>query len=117
MLYGVSLRYKESANVSQTARMHAVRIAQRVRMLEYQASGRLTAFVLLSWQCRMVRAERAARRACPTAQLSKYALTLVLAPQEANYAHQQELDMIPLMMQKDYSPKGWLGLILGTRMW
>ena len=25
--------------------------------------------------------------------------------------------MIPLMMQKDYSPKGWLGLILGTRMW
>ena len=48
---------------------------------------------------------------CPTA------LTLVLAPQEANYGHQQELDMIPLMMQKDYSPKGWLGLILGTRMW
>jgi chaperonin cofactor prefoldin len=41
----------------------------------------------------------------------------VLAPQEANYAHQQELDMIPLMMQKDYSPKGWLGLILGTRLW
>jgi hypothetical protein len=36
---------------------------------------------------------------------------------EANYAHQQELDMIPLMMQKDYSPKGWLGMILGTRMW
>jgi hypothetical protein len=27
---------------------------------------------------------------------------------EANYAHQQELDMIPLMMQKDYSPKGCL---------
>ena len=25
--------------------------------------------------------------------------------------------MIPLMMQKDYSPKGWLGMILGTRMW
>jgi hypothetical protein len=25
--------------------------------------------------------------------------------------------MIPLMMEKDFSPKGWLGLILGTRMW
>ena len=37
--------------------------------------------------------------------------------QEANYGHQQELDMIPLMMQKDYSAKGWLGLILGTRLW
>ena len=36
---------------------------------------------------------------------------------EANYAHQQEVDMIPLMMQKDFKPKGWLGLILGTRMW
>ena len=28
---------------------------------------------------------------------------------EANYAHQQELDMIPLMMQKEYSPKGYGG--------
>jgi hypothetical protein len=36
---------------------------------------------------------------------------------EANYAHQQELDMIPLMVQQDYKPQGWLGLILGTRMW
>ena len=26
---------------------------------------------------------------------------------EANYAHQQELDMIPLMMQEDYKPNGW----------
>ena len=25
--------------------------------------------------------------------------------------------MIPLMMQKDFRPKGWLGLILGTRLW
>lgn len=37
--------------------------------------------------------------------------------QEANYGHQQEVEMIPLMMQKDYSAKGWLGLILGTRLW
>ena len=27
---------------------------------------------------------------------------------EANYAYQQELDMIPLMMQKDYAPKGYV---------
>ena len=26
---------------------------------------------------------------------------------EANYAHQQELDMIPLMMQESYKPQGW----------
>ena len=26
---------------------------------------------------------------------------------EANYAHQQELDMIPLMMQDNYKPQGW----------
>ena len=36
---------------------------------------------------------------------------------EANYAHQQELDMIPLMMSQGFKPKGWLGLILGTRVW
>ena len=62
---------------------------------------------------------------------------------EANYAHQQELDMIPLMMQKKYKPQGWrksehqvpnggfpiaivltwnrvvlvVGLIMGTRLW
>ena len=29
---------------------------------------------------------------------------------EANYAHQQELDMIPLMMQQDYKPQGWCKL-------
>ena len=32
---------------------------------------------------------------------------------EANYAHQQNLDMIPLLMQEGYQPAGWLGLILG----
>ena len=32
-------------------------------------------------------------------------------------AHQSQLDMIPLMMQKDYRAKGWLGLILGTRLY
>ena len=36
---------------------------------------------------------------------------------EANYAHQQDVDMIPLMVQEGYKAKGWLGLILGTRMW
>ena len=27
---------------------------------------------------------------------------------EANYAHQQELDMIPLLMSENYSPKGYV---------
>ena len=36
---------------------------------------------------------------------------------EANYACQQELDLIPLMMTDGFKLKGWLGLILGTRMW
>jgi hypothetical protein len=34
---------------------------------------------------------------------------------EANYAVQQELEMIPLMMQTGFKPNGWLGLILGMR--
>ena len=36
---------------------------------------------------------------------------------EANYAHQQQVDMIPLMMEKGYNAKGWLGLLLGTRVY
>ena len=35
-------------------------------------------------------------------------LNLLCCAAEANYAHQQELDMIPLMMQKEYSPKGYV---------
>ena len=34
---------------------------------------------------------------------------------EANYAHQQDLDMIPLMMQEGYKANGWLGLCVHTR--
>jgi hypothetical protein len=29
---------------------------------------------------------------------------------EANYAYQQELDMVPLMVQQDYRPQGWCKL-------
>ena len=36
---------------------------------------------------------------------------------EANYGMQNECDMIALMLQKDYKANGWLGLILGTRLW
>ena len=36
---------------------------------------------------------------------------------EANYAHQQDVEMIPLMVQEGYKAKGWLGLLLSTRMW
>jgi hypothetical protein len=36
---------------------------------------------------------------------------------EANYAMQQKVDMIPLMMEKGYAPTGWLGLILGTTLY
>jgi hypothetical protein len=36
---------------------------------------------------------------------------------ECNYGMQNDCDMIPLMMQADFRAKGWLGLILGTRLW
>ena len=37
---------------------------------------------------------------------------------ELNYAQQNEdVDMIPLMMEPNYKPKGWLGLIMGTRLY
>ena len=35
---------------------------------------------------------------------------------ELQYGHQQDVAMIPLMMEKGYRPNGWLGLLLGTRL-
>eukprot|EP01050_Picozoa_sp_SAG11_P051153 SAG11_NODE_28914_length_316_cov_0.930876_1_plen_104_part_11 len=36
---------------------------------------------------------------------------------EAQYAVQVGLDMIPMMMVADYKPRGWLGMILGSRLY
>jgi len=36
---------------------------------------------------------------------------------EAQYAHQQQKDMVPLMMEDGYRAKGWLGMLLGVRLW
>jgi hypothetical protein len=36
---------------------------------------------------------------------------------EAQYAMQQKRDMIPLILQQGYQAKGWLGLILGSKMY
>ena len=36
---------------------------------------------------------------------------------EAQYAYQQKLDMVPLMMEEGYSANGWLGMLLGVRLW
>jgi len=36
---------------------------------------------------------------------------------EAQYAYQQQKDMVPLMMEDGYRPKGWLGMLLGVRLW
>jgi len=82
MLYGVSLRYKESANV---------RSARSIRLCHVCFAGTYNSdapMYTLRPQCRL----------------------------EANYAHQQELDMIPLMMQKDYAPKGWRKIVLVQRV-
>ena len=36
---------------------------------------------------------------------------------EAQYAYQQQVDMVPLMMEEGYSAKGWLGMLLGVRLY
>ena len=77
MLYGVSLAYKESANVSGLSNLSVTGSSPVCSSPCIYADAAVAICIL---QCRM----------------------------EANYAHQQELDMIPLMMQKDYSPKGYV---------
>ena len=36
---------------------------------------------------------------------------------EAEYAYQLRKDIIPLMMQRNYKADGWLGILVGTKMW
>ena len=36
---------------------------------------------------------------------------------EAQYAYQCKTDMVPLMVEDGYRADGWLGLLLGTRLW
>jgi hypothetical protein len=36
---------------------------------------------------------------------------------EAQYAMQREVDTVPLMLVEGYQADGWLGMLIGTRMW
>jgi len=36
---------------------------------------------------------------------------------EAEYAYQLRKQMIPLMMEPRFQPSGWLGIIVGTKLW
>ena len=36
---------------------------------------------------------------------------------ELNYAHAKGKRMIPLLLEADYSPNGWLGIMMGTRLY
>ena len=36
---------------------------------------------------------------------------------EGEYAYRRQKDIIPLMMQRNYTPDGWLGILVGTKLW
>eukprot|EP01048_Picozoa_sp_COSAG05_P010549 COSAG05_NODE_935_length_6533_cov_123.704694_3_plen_1143_part_00 len=36
---------------------------------------------------------------------------------EAQYAYQRQKEMVPLMVEEGYCADGWLGMLLGTRVW
>jgi hypothetical protein len=36
---------------------------------------------------------------------------------EAEYAYVQKKPIVPLMLQQDYKPDGWLGILMGARLW
>ena len=37
--------------------------------------------------------------------------------EEAQYAYTRRKRIIPLMMEENYRPDGWLGIILGTKLY
>eukprot|EP01047_Picozoa_sp_COSAG01_P023373 COSAG01_NODE_1413_length_10398_cov_73.448296_2_plen_128_part_00 len=36
---------------------------------------------------------------------------------EAQYAFQQQMDMVPLMLEEGYRANGWMRMLLGVRLW
>ena len=36
---------------------------------------------------------------------------------ECMYAHSAGVEMIPMMLQDNFKANGWLGMMLGTRLW
>eukprot|EP01048_Picozoa_sp_COSAG05_P008674 COSAG05_NODE_673_length_7989_cov_2.973638_1_plen_99_part_00 len=36
---------------------------------------------------------------------------------EAQYAYQQQVDIVPLIMEEGYRAKGWLGMLVGVRLY
>ena len=36
---------------------------------------------------------------------------------EAEYAFTLHKDIVPLMMESNYRPDGWLGIIMGSKLW
>ena len=36
---------------------------------------------------------------------------------EAQYAYQRQKEMVPLMVEEGYRADGWLGMLLGVRLW
>lgn len=50
-----------------------------------------------------------------TPDIFLFPLTLLFLS-EAEYAFNMRKDIIPLIMQKGYKPDGWLGMILGAKM-
>ena len=113
MLYGVSLRYKESGNVS-SRRLAGCFLRQSWLMRACVSAwkspvslrGQLVSFIAVA-------SNKGSLLSCAALFFS----VLTGACAAGCSAHQQEVDMIPLMMMKEYKPKGWLGMILGTRMW
>jgi hypothetical protein len=88
MLFCISEKYKESGNVRRSSDLQSVLPPAHRHSPCPLTRARACAFVLRA-QCRL----------------------------EAQYSYQREVPMVPLKMQEDYAPNGWLGLLLGASLW
>ena len=127
VVYGISLDYKESANCrlevsgSVSDRQGEIkplpRICSRTLMcakprppipslpVERWGVGDASHWYLLR-----------AVASCSLFLLTR-ALLMTSSHPKAMYAHQAKVQMIPMLLQENYAPKGWLGMLLGTQLW
>ena len=49
--------------------------------------------------------------------VTAHMIKMISVVSEAEYTFQLRKDYIPIMMQKKYRPDGWLGIILGAKLY
>ena len=110
MLYGVSLAYKESANCREYTSIQSNAMELVILRTRLTKPSLASLCVCAGLEANYVSHEH-------SQALDRTGTVPHVVCCSCLQGMQNECDMIPLMLQSNFKANGWLGLILGTRLW